>query len=85
MECGFKSHRPYHFSVDNPQSITHITPMKTIELDVFHSMLANAYAVVVGDTLYYVGYDNEDQPYVADNDGNDRLELSRSGWRHSSS
>jgi len=50
--------------------------MKTIELDVFHSMLADAYAVVVGDTLYYVGYDNEDQPYVADNDGNDRLELS---------
>jgi len=50
--------------------------MKTIALDVFHSMLANAYAVVVGDTLYYVGYDNEDQPYVADNDGNDRLELS---------
>ena len=49
--------------------------MKTIELDVFHSMLANAYAVVVGDTLCDVGYDNEYKPYVSDSDDN-RLELS---------
>lgn len=49
--------------------------MKTIELDVFHSMLANADAVVVGDTFSWVGWGNEGELYVYDSDDN-RLELS---------
>ena len=49
--------------------------MNTITLQEFHTALAEAYAVCVNDTLYFVGYDNEDLPYVADNDNEDRIEL----------
>jgi hypothetical protein len=48
----------------------------TITLDQFHNLLADAYAVCVNDTLYFVGYDTDDNPYIADNDGNDYVDLS---------
>lgn len=48
----------------------------TITLEEFHELLASAYAVSVNDTLYFVGYDTEDEPYIADNDGNDYVNLS---------
>ena len=41
----------------------------TITLEQFHDLLADAYAVCVNDTLYFVGYDKDDNPYIADNDG----------------
>jgi len=47
-----------------------------ITLDQFHDLLADAYAVCVNDTLYFVGYDTDDNPYIADNDGNDYVDLS---------
>ncbi|NBW21937.1 MAG: hypothetical protein EBR82_79685 [Caulobacteraceae bacterium] len=30
----------------------------------------------MNDTLYFVGYDTDDNPYISDNDGNDRVDLS---------
>ena len=49
---------------------------QTISLDQFHDLLAYSYAVCVNDTLYFVGYDTDDNPYIADNDGNDYVDLS---------
>ena len=48
----------------------------TITLEQFHNLLADAYAVCVNDTLYFVGYDTDDNPYIADNDGDDYVDLS---------
>jgi len=48
----------------------------TITLDQFHNLLADAYAVCVNDTLYFVGYDTDDTPYIADTDGHDYIDLS---------
>jgi hypothetical protein len=49
----------------------------TITLDQFHNLLANSYAVCVNDTLYFVGYNPEDDtPYIADTDGHDYVDLS---------
>ena len=48
----------------------------TISLEKFHNLLADAYAVCVNDTLYFVGYDTDDSPYIADNDGQDYVDLS---------
>lgn len=48
----------------------------TITLEQFHNLLADAYAVCVNDTLYFVGYDTDDNPYISDNDGNDYVDLS---------
>jgi len=48
----------------------------TITLQQFHNLLADAYAVCVNDTLYFVGYDTDDNPYIADNDGQDYVDLS---------
>ena len=47
-----------------------------ITLETFHELLAAAYAVSVNDTLYFVGYDTDDNPYIADNDGDDYVDLS---------
>lgn len=49
--------------------------MKTIPLEKFHELLVKAYAVCVNDTLYYVGYDTNDEPYIADNNGDDYVSL----------
>ena len=48
----------------------------TITLQQFHNLLADSYAVCVNDVLYFVGYDTDDNPYIADNDGNDYVDLS---------
>ena len=48
----------------------------TITLEQFHNHLADSYAVCVNDTLYFVGYDTDDNPYIADNDGQDYVDLS---------
>lgn len=48
----------------------------TITLQEFHNALSEAYAVCVNDTLYFVGYDDTDSPYVADNDNQDKIDLS---------
>ena len=48
----------------------------TISLEQFHDLLADAYAVCVNDTLYFVGYDTDDNPYIANNDGEDYVDLS---------
>ena len=48
----------------------------TITLEKFHDLLIDAYAVCVNDTLYFVGYDEDENPYIADNDGNDYVDLS---------
>lgn len=48
----------------------------TMTLDQFHDLLYDAYAVSVNDTLYFVGYDTDDNPYIADNDGDGYLDLS---------
>ena len=49
----------------------------TITLEQFHDLLADAYAVSVNDTLYFVGYNTEDDtPYIADNNGDDYIDLS---------
>jgi hypothetical protein len=48
----------------------------TITLEQFHELLYKAYAVSVNDTLYFVGYDTDDNPYIADNDGQDFVDLS---------
>jgi hypothetical protein len=47
-----------------------------ITLQQLHELLAYAYAVCVNDTLYFVGYDEDENPYIADNDGNDYVDLS---------
>lgn len=47
-----------------------------ITLEQFHELLADAYAVCVNDCLYFVGYDTDDNPYIADNDGQDFVDLS---------
>jgi 4-aminobutyrate aminotransferase-like enzyme len=50
---------------------------QTITLERFHELLSNSYAVSVNDTLYFVGYDDSSgSPYIADNDGNDYVDLS---------
>jgi len=51
-------------------------PNTTITLNQFHNLLADAYAVCVNDILYFVGYDVDDNPYIADNDGQDYVDLS---------
>ena len=49
----------------------------TITLEKLHELLADSYAVCVNDTLYFVGYNTEDDtPYIADNDGEDYVDLS---------
>ena len=49
----------------------------TITLEQFHDLLADSYAVCANDTLYFVGYNTEDDtPYIADNDGEDYIDLS---------
>ena len=48
----------------------------TITLEQFHDLLGDAYAVSLNDTLYFVGYDNDGNPYVSDSDGDDYLDLS---------
>jgi len=48
----------------------------TITLNQFHDLLADAYAVCVNDTLYFVGYDTDDNPYISDNNGDDYVDLS---------
>ena len=49
--------------------------MKNITLNKLHNLLAESFAVCVNDTLYFVGYNIDDTPYIADNDGYDRIEL----------
>jgi len=48
----------------------------TITINQFHNLLADSYAVSVNDTLYFVGYDTDDNPYIADNDGQGYVDLS---------
>ena len=48
----------------------------TITLEQFHNLIADCYAVCVNDTLYFVGYDTDDNPYISDNDGQDYVDLS---------
>jgi len=50
--------------------------MRTISLEEFHDLLGLAYAVSINDTLYFVGYDTDGDPYTADKDGDDYLDLS---------
>ena len=50
--------------------------MATISLETFHNLLSESYAVTLNDTLYFVGYDMDDSPYISDNDGNDYVDLS---------
>jgi hypothetical protein len=50
--------------------------MKTISLNQFHELIADSYAVCVNDTLYFTGYVTDNNPYIADNDGNDYVDLS---------
>ena len=50
--------------------------MKTITLQQFHNLLADAYAVCLNDTLYFVGYDIDDNPYLAYNNGHNYVDLS---------
>ena len=51
---------------------------QTITLEQFHDLLADAYAVCVNDTLYFVGYHTDDTPYIAADldDGKDYVDLS---------
>ena len=49
--------------------------MPTISLEQFHDLLSYAYAVCVNDTLYFVGYD-DDEPYIATNANEDYVSLS---------
>lgn len=55
-------------------SLSEYTP-REITLEQFHDMLSDSYAVSVNDTLYFVGYDTDGSPYVADNDNQDRIDL----------
>jgi hypothetical protein len=54
----------------------HQTQMATISLETFHNLLSDAYAVTVNSTLYFVGYDTDDSPYISDNDRGDYVDLS---------
>lgn len=56
-------------------SLLEYTP-KEITLGKFHDLLSDCYAVSVNDTLYFVGYDVDGSPYVADNDNQDRIDFS---------
>lgn len=47
-----------------------------ITLDQFHSLLHQSYAVCVNNVLYFVGYDEEENPYISTNDGEDYIDLS---------
>jgi hypothetical protein len=51
--------------------------MKTITIEKLHDLVADAYAVCLNDSIYYVGYDNDDMPYVSDNDGYDQVSLAK--------
>lgn len=55
-------------------SLPEYTP-REITLEQFHDMLSDSYAVSVNDTLYFVGYDTDESPYVADNDNQDRIDF----------
>jgi hypothetical protein len=55
-------------------SLPEYTP-REITLEQFHDMLSDSYAVSVNATLYFVGYDTDGSPYVADNDNQDRIDL----------
>ena len=55
-------------------SLPEYTPQE-ITLEQFHEMLSDSYAVSVNDTLYFVGYDTDGSPYVADNDNQDRIDF----------
>jgi hypothetical protein len=48
----------------------------TITLNQFHELLRKCYAVSVNDILYFVSYDIHN-PYIADNDGQDYVNLSQ--------
>ena len=62
---------------DPPPETSYFRRMKTlISLAQLHELLVNAFAVVVNDTLYYVGYDEDHMPYVSDNNGDDYIDLS---------
>jgi hypothetical protein len=52
------------------------TALATITLEQFHSLLADACAVCANDTLYFVGYNTDNNPYIADSDGQDYVDLS---------
>jgi hypothetical protein len=70
-----KSH--HLITTHNPSftmSLPEYTPQE-ITLEQFHEMLSDSYAVSVNDTLYFVGYDTDGSPYVADNDNQDRIDL----------
>jgi hypothetical protein len=56
--------------------------MTTITLDQFHDLLSESYAVSLNDTLYFVGYDSDDGPYVSDNDGRRLHQLLKCRRRH---
>ena len=45
-----------------------------ITLEHLQNLLSEAYAVEVNDTLYYVGFDEDGNPYTADSDGQDMIE-----------
>lgn len=49
--------------------------MKTISLDQFRNLLSDSYAVCMNDTLYYVDFDMENNPYIATNVYGDYFEL----------
>lgn len=49
---------------------------KNITLEKLHSLLNEAFAVCLDGTLYFVGHDTEDNIFVADNDGENRIDLS---------
>ena len=51
------------------------TTTTKITLDQLHQLVGEAYAVCLNDTLYFVGYDDNDYPYIADNDGYDYVSL----------
>jgi hypothetical protein len=48
----------------------------TITIEEFHVILGDSYAVSLNDTLYFVGYDTDNSPYISDNDGGDYIDLS---------
>lgn len=48
----------------------------TITLEQFHNLLDLSYAVVVNDYLYFIGYDTDENPYIADSNGDDYIDLS---------
>ena len=50
--------------------------VQTISIQDFHALLAWCYAVCVNDNLYFVGYDNDGNPFISDNNGDDYVDLS---------